>query len=106
LTGNLVLALNQAARIVLLLYVMQPHIARQGAEERKSVSTEHRHTSDHETLNQACAQESLNRDPSIAIDVAGATGREFRNDLSRRPGHLSHNASAHRGEVEGPVAQH
>ena len=84
---------------------MQPHIARQGAEERNSVSNEHGHTSDDETLNQACAQESLNRDPPVDVEVVGATGGEFGNNLSRRPGHLFHNASAHCGEVEGPAAQ-
>src|ERR1039458_1164253 len=94
LTGDLVLALNQAARIVLRRYVMQPHIARHGAEERNSLSNEHRHTRDDETLNQACAQESLNRNPSVDVEVVGAASREFGNDLSRRPGHLFHNLHA------------
>src|SRR3982074_1934531 len=84
---------------------MQPQIAGQGAEERNSVSYEHRHTSDNETLNEARAQESLNRDPSVDIQVVGTTGGEFRNDLSRRPGHLFHNASARCGQVYGPDAQ-
>ena len=82
---------------MLRLYVIQPQIARQGAKERNSVSYEHRHTSDNKTLDEAGAQESLNRDPSVDVEVVGATGSEFRNDLSRSPSHLFHNASAHRG---------
>src|SRR5580658_1166274 len=104
--GNLVFALNQAARIVLRRYVTEPHIAQQCAKERNSGSDEHRHTSDHETLHQSCAQESLNCDPPVDVEVTGATSSEFRNDLSRRPCHLLHCPSAHCGEVDGPTAEH
>ena len=63
----MVLALHQTAGIVLSRYVMQTHITRQGAEERNSVSNEHRNSGDNETLNQAGAQEPLNRvDSSLA----------------------------------------
>src|SRR6266496_2429663 len=97
LAGNMVLALNQAARIVPSRYVMKPHVTRQGAEERNSVSNEHRHASDNETLNEPRAQEPLNRDPTIDVEVVGTTSSELRNDLSRRPGHLFNHASAGRG---------
>src|SRR2546425_1450008 len=104
--GNMVLALNQAARIVPRRYVTEPRVARQGAEERNPVSNEHRHASDHETLNEPRAQEPLNRDPTVDVEVLGTTSRELRNDLSRRPGHLFNNASTGRGQVEGATTQH
>ena len=43
------------------------------AEERNSVSNEHRHSSDNETLNDASAQEPLNRDASIYVEMANTT---------------------------------
>jgi hypothetical protein len=84
---------------------MEPHIARQGAEERNSVSNEHRHASDDETLNEPRAQESLNRDPAVDVEVVGAAGSESRNDLSRRPCHLFNNASHGRGQLYGATTQ-
>src|SRR5712692_3084825 len=101
----MVLALNQAARIVPCRYVTQPNVARQGAEERNSVSNEHRHASDNETLNEPRVQEPLNRDPTVDVEVVGTTSSKLRNDLSRRPGHLCHNASAGRGQVDGATTQ-
>jgi hypothetical protein len=100
-----ILALNQAAGIVERRYVAKPQITRQGAEEGNSVSNEHRHPRDNETLNEACAQEPLNRDPSVDVEVVGTASSEFRDDLSRRSGHLFHNTSAHRGYVDGPAAE-
>ncbi len=86
-------------------YVTEPNVAREGAEERNSLSNEHRHASDNETLNQPRAQEPLNRDPTVDVEVVSATGSELRNDLSRRPGHLFNNASAGRGQVDRATTQ-
>jgi hypothetical protein len=47
----------------------------------------------------------LNRDASVDVEVVGATGSKFRNDLSRRPRHLFHSASPHRGQIDGAAAQ-
>lgn len=96
LGSNVVLGLNQPARIVLGRNVTQPYVARNHAEQRNSVSNEHRHPRDNEALNKAFAQEPLNRYPSVDIQVMDTTGSELRNDLSWRPGHLLYNASAHR----------
>src|ERR1700680_2125620 len=96
LGGNMVLALNQAAWIVLRRYVTEPQIARQGAEERDPFPNEQRHAGDNETLNEACTQEPLNRDASVDVEVMSATGGQLRNDLSRRSPHLFHNTSTHR----------
>ena len=93
----MILALNQAARIVPSPYVRESNVARERAEERNSFSNEHRHTGDNETLNEPRAQEPLNRDPTVDVEVVGATGSELRNNLSRAPGHLFDNASASRG---------
>ena len=78
---HMVLALNQATRIVPSRYVTEPHIARQSAEERNSVSNEHRHASDNETLNEPGPQEPLNRDPAVDVEVPGTTS----GSLLRRP---------------------
>src|SRR6266511_1783819 len=101
----MVLALNEAARIVPSRNVTKAYVARQGAEERNSVPNEHRHARDDETLNEPRAQEALNRDPTVDVEVVGTTGSELRDDLRRTPGHLFNNASADRGQVEGATAQ-
>lgn len=65
----------------------------QGAEEWDSVSDEHGHASDGEVLNQSCAQEALNRDSTVDVEMVGARCSEFRNYLGWRSGHLFHHAS-------------
>ena len=55
---------------------------RQAAEERNAFSDEHGDTRDDEALNEARAQELLNRDSAVDVEVAGAAGGELRNDLS------------------------
>jgi hypothetical protein len=57
------------------------------------------------TLNEACAQEPLNRDTSVDVEVMSAGSGQLRNNLSRRSGHLFHNTSAHGGQVDGPAAE-
>jgi hypothetical protein len=39
-------------------------------------------------LHEPCAQELLNRDPTVDVEVVGTTRSELRNDLSWRPGRL------------------
>src|SRR5271163_2754431 len=94
--GNLVLALQETARIVLRCDMKEPHISRQRAEERNAFSNKHRHTGDDETLNQPSPQEPLYRNSSIDVEVMSPAPREFRNDLSRIAGHLFHNRAARR----------
>src|SRR5713226_5731499 len=101
----MVLALNQAARIVPSRQVTEPNIVGQGAEQRNPLSNEHRHASDNEPLNESRAQEPLNRDPTVDVEVVGTTGSELRDDLRRRPGHLFDNASAGRGQVDRATAE-
>src|SRR2546426_12163812 len=101
----MVLALNQAARIVTSRYVTEPNVAREGAEERNSLSNKHRHASDNETLNEPRSQEPLNGDPTVDVEVLGTTNSEPRNDISRWPGHLFNNASTGRRQVDGATTQ-
>src|SRR5258705_7168336 len=105
LADNKVLALNQATRIVPSRYVAEPDVVRQRAEERNSVSNEHRHASDNETMNEPRAKEPLNGDPTVDVEVVGTTSSKLRNDLSRRPSHLFNNASAGRGQVDWATTQ-
>ena len=104
LGGNLVLALHQAARIVSSDYVTEPNVVRQCAEERNPASNEHRHAGDNKTLNQPRPQEPLNCDPTVDVEVVGTAGTKLRNDVSRRPGHLFHNASGPE-QVDGATTQ-
>ena len=69
---NDVFAAYQAAGILSRRYVTEANVVRQGAEERDSVSDEHGHASDGEMLNQSGAQEALNRDSTIDIEMVGA----------------------------------
>ena len=90
---------------MLRCYVTESQVALQGAEERNSVSNENWHASDDETLNEPCAQEFLNCDATVDVEVMSAGGSEFRNDLGGRPGHLFNHASAGRGQVDGAATQ-
>jgi hypothetical protein len=65
--------------------VAEPDVARQGAEERDPLSDEHGHAGDDETLNEPLAQEPLDRDPAVDVEVVSAARREPRDDLRRRP---------------------
>ena len=73
----MVLAANQPARIVPSRHVTEPNVARQGAEERNSVSNEHRNASDNETLNEPGAQEPLNRDPTVDVEMLCTSSSEL-----------------------------
>jgi hypothetical protein len=77
LDGQMVFGLNQAACVMLGRYVTKPNVMRQFAEERNSVSNEHRHTSDNEALNEACSQELLDRDPTVDIKVVSTAGSKI-----------------------------
>jgi hypothetical protein len=76
--------------------VTEANIVGQGAEERDSVSDKHGHTGDDETLNQSGAQELLNGDSTVDVEMVGAAGSEFRNYLGWRSGHLLNHASDNR----------
>jgi hypothetical protein len=82
----------------------EPNVAWQGTEQRDSVSNEHGHASDNEALNYPRTQEILNRNPTVDIEVVGAAGSKLRNDLSRRPGHLFHNAT-NPGKIDRATTQ-
>ena len=73
--------------------MMEPHISWQRAEEWNTLADEHRHSRDHETLNEAGTQESLNRNSTVDVQMVDASGSQLRNDFSGRPRHLFDNAS-------------
>src|SRR5258708_23934158 len=93
--NNFILALDQAARILLRRDVTESRITRQAAEQRDPLTNEHWDSGDGETLNQAGAQKPLNGDSSVDVDVLDATGRELRNYFCRRPRHLFDDTAAH-----------
>ena len=78
---------------------------RKGAEERDSVSDENWDASDDEAVNESCAQEVLNCDSAIDVEVLGAGGGEARDDFGGRAGHLFDFSSGYCGEVERTAAE-
>src|SRR5947207_12720438 len=106
LFNNLILALNQAARIMPRRDVAKPNVARQTAEQRTARPTEHGNARDNEPWNGPLAQKPLNRDSPVDVQVLDPAGSELRDDLRWRPGHLFHNASGHCGQIEWAAAQH
>ncbi len=84
---------------------MQADVLWQRTEERDSFSDEHRDTSDDETVDQAGAEESLNGDAAIDVEVVRAGGGEFPHDFGGSAGHLFDCASADFGKVERLAAK-
>ena len=80
-TSKMVLALNQATREVPSRDVTKPDIALEGAEERNSVSDEHRHACNDEALNEPGLEKSLNRDPAIHVNMPDAARVKLRRDF-------------------------
>src|SRR5205823_5651376 len=75
------------------------------AEERNPIPDQHRHSSNNQTLNESRAQEALDCEPTVNVDVMGATGCQLRHDRSRRSSHLFNHASANRRQVDGATTQ-
>ena len=65
---------HQAAGILLCRNMTEMNVVREGAEERDSLSDENRDASDDDTLNESAAQEALNCDSAIDVEVVGAAG--------------------------------
>jgi hypothetical protein len=78
---------------------------RQAAEEGNAFAYEHGDTRDDEAVNQSGAQELLNRDSAVDVEVVDTTGSELRNDLCRGAGHLFDQASTGCGEVSDAPTQ-
>ena len=78
---------------------------RERAEKRNPFSNEYGHPGNNEALNEARTQESLNRNPSIDVEVLSTGVSEPCNNLSRRPGHLFHNAFPYHRQIDGPTTQ-
>jgi hypothetical protein len=102
---DVVLAADQPAWIVARGYVTEANVMRQAPEEGDSLSNEHRDTGDDEALNKPRAQELLNRDSTVDVEVTGAAGSELGNDLLWRAGHLFKNSSGGRGQVYRTTAE-
>ncbi len=60
--------------------MFEPNIAGQGSEQRNSLSNQHRNPSNDQALNESGAQEFLNRNSAVNVDVAEEARRELRNN--------------------------
>lgn len=85
---DFVLGLDEAAGVVPGCDVAEAEIARDDAEERDSLSDENGDAGDGEVLDEARAQETLDGDAAVDVEVLGSTGGEFSGDLGGRAGHL------------------
>ena len=81
------------------------YIVRQGSEQRNSLADEHRHPRDDETMNEPRAQEPLNRDSTVDVDMFCTARGELRDDLGWSSAHLFNPGSARDGHVDRPAAQ-
>jgi hypothetical protein len=88
LVKNLVLGLHQTARVVLSRDVAEANISLQRSKKRNATSNQHRDSSDDDSLNETLAQEALNRDSAVNVELAGTFRRQFRNNLRRISRHL------------------
>jgi hypothetical protein len=105
LDGNLVLARHQTARIGASRDVAEPYVLQQSAEERNSLSDEHGNARDDQTLNKPGAQESLNGDAPVDVEMVRPTRGELSNDLGGCSGHLFNDAAARCGHVDRSTTQ-
>jgi hypothetical protein len=100
-----ILGLHQTAGIVLRRDVMEEDVVWQRAEERDAVADEDRDTSDDEAFDEACAQEALNGDAAVDVEIVEAASSEIRDDLDRRTGHLLDDRATHYGKINGSTAE-
>src|SRR5262245_59965554 len=107
LLPQLVLALDQAARIGPRRDVTKSNVLRQGREQRNTLADQHRNASDDETIDKPGPKESLNRDATVDVEVLGPARGKCGPDLRRGAAHLLHHASARRraGEDDGVTTQ-
>jgi hypothetical protein len=69
LDGNLILAFDKTASVLVRCDVLESDVARYGAKERNPRANEHRYTRDSEALDQPGLKKALNCDPAIYIGV-------------------------------------
>jgi len=84
----MVLGLNQATRKVPGRDVTKPNVPLQAPEERNSVSDEHRHARDDESVNEPGLEKSLNGDSAIHVNMPDAARVKPVCDFGRVTGHM------------------
>src|SRR5215472_2070258 len=80
-------------------------VVRQAAEEGNAVSNEDGHSGDGQAVQGARAQESLNGEAAIDVEVARTGGIELGDDFGGRSCHLFNVAFAYGGQVEGAATE-
>ena len=82
-----VLALNQGAGVGPGRHVLEKDIAGERPEQGNPLPDQHRHTGDDEPIHQG-AQESLDRDTAVDVQVSRAASAEVGNDVCRLAAHV------------------
>ena len=85
LAGNLILTLNETARVLPRPDVLEDDVARYSAKQRNPGTDEDRNASDNKALNEPGLKKPLNGDPAIHVNVPDAASSKLRRDFKRIP---------------------
>ena len=97
LCQNFVLALDETARVLLRLYVLEHDVARRRAKERDPTTNDHRNARNGQALNEPSPQKRLDCNAAINVRMSKAAPCERRYDLFWRPRHPLYDCSRGRG---------
>src|SRR2546426_10066190 len=92
LSGNDILALDEAAGVLPRLDVPEDDVALDRAKEWDPGTDEHGNARDNESPNYPRLKESLNGDPSVHVDMSDSASGKLRHDFGRRPRHPVHHS--------------
>src|SRR5438093_4869666 len=105
LGGNNILALDEAAGVLVRATVLKNDVTLNLAEQRDPATDEDGNARDYEAVNEPSLMKPLNRNPAILVNVSDATSCKLRHDVRGRPGHSLHHSSGRCG-VERSSAEH
>src|SRR5579863_4952612 len=74
-------------------------------EQRDSLPNQYRYSRDGQALDLPGAEELLDSDSSVDVEVLKSAGCQLRDDFSGSAGHLLDTVVAHVREIQGPRAQ-
>ncbi len=87
------------------LDVPQVGILRQNAEQKNSLPDPYRRSSEDQSFDQTCPEESLDGDSTVDAEMPGAAGGKFRDDLGRVARDLFYDTVSGSRHVERPAAE-
>src|SRR5262245_14367997 len=97
LGDNRVLTLNEPTGVLPRPQVLESDVARDRAEKRDPLADEDGNARDDQTLNEPGAEEPLNRDPTVYVDMVEAAVFEVRQDVGGVSRHALHDGALRSG---------